>query len=90
MKKKHIIGVQANLWTEYIATTQQIEYMVLPRMAALAEVQWTLPEKKDYRNFTKRLPQLLAFYDREGLNYGKHVFNIDSKITSLIQKKKQL
>ena len=86
-EKKHIIGVQANLWTEYIATTQQIEYMVLPRMAALAEVQWTLPEKKDYRNFTKRLPQLLAFYDREGLNYGKHVFNIDSKITSDPEKK---
>lgn len=61
--------------------------MVLPRMAALAEVQWTLPEKKDYRNFTKRLPQLLAFYDREGLNYGKHVFNIDSKITSDPEKK---
>ena len=86
-EKKYIIGAQANLWTEYIATTQQIEYMVLPRMAALAEVQWTLPEKKDYRNFTKRLPQLLAFYDREGLNYGKHVFNIDSKITSDPEKK---
>lgn len=81
-EKKHIIGVQANLWTEYIPTTKQVEYMVLPRMAALAEVQWMLPEKKDYRDFTKRLPQLLAFYDRDGRNYGKHVYNIEPTITS--------
>ncbi|WP_455584789.1 glycoside hydrolase family 20 protein [Bacteroides sp.] len=86
-EKKHIIGAQANLWTEYIPTTEQVEYMVLPRMAALAEVQWTLPEKKDYRDFTHRLPRLLAFYDRDGLNYGKHVFNITSNITSDSEKK---
>ena len=61
--------------------------MVLPRMAALAEVQWTLPEKKDYSDFTKRLPRLLAFYDRDSLNYGKHVFDIKSNITSNPEKK---
>ena len=48
---KHILGTQANLWTEYIPTSEQVEYMVLPRMAALAEVQWTQQEKKDYTNF---------------------------------------
>lgn len=52
---KHILGAQANLWTEYIPSTQQVEYMILPRMAALAEVQWTQPEKKDYQQFTQRL-----------------------------------
>ena len=51
---KHILGTQANLWTEYIPTSEQVEYMVLPRMAALAEVQWTQLEKKDYTNFTTR------------------------------------
>lgn len=86
-EKKHIIGVQANLWTEYIPTTKQVEYMVLPRMAALAEVQWTLPEKKDYRDFTKRLPKLLTFYDRDGRNYGKHVFDIKPVMTSDTEKK---
>ena len=86
-EKKHIIGAQANLWCEYIPTTKQVEYMVLPRMAALAEVQWTLPEKKDYSDFTKRLPRLLAFYDRDSLNYGKHVFDIKSNITSDPDKK---
>lgn len=86
-EKKHIIGAQANLWSEYIPTTEQVEYMVLPRMAALAEVQWTLSEKKDYSDFTKRLPRLLAFYDRDNFNYGKHVFDIKSNITSDPEKK---
>jgi len=41
-ESKHILGAQANLWTEYISTFQHVEYMVLPRMAALCEVQWAL------------------------------------------------
>ena len=45
---KHIVGVQANLWTEYIPTYSQVEYMELPRMAALSEIQWTMPKKKEY------------------------------------------
>ena len=66
---KHILGAQANLWTEYIPTTEQVEYMVLPRMAALAEVQWTQPEKKDYTYFTTRLAGLISLYQRDKLNY---------------------
>lgn len=66
---KHILGTQANLWTEYIPTSEQVEYMVLPRMAALAEVQWTQLEKKDYTNFTTRLAGLISLYRRDGLNY---------------------
>ena len=65
---KHILGTQANLWTEYIPTSEQVEYMVLPRMAALAEVQWTQLEKKDYTNFTTRLAGLIGLYRRDGLN----------------------
>ena len=75
-EQKHILGAQANLWTEYIATTEHVEYMVLPRMAALSEVQWTLPDKKDYEDFTQRLPRLMAFYERDGLNYAKHILDI--------------
>ena len=66
---KHILGAQANLWTEYIPTSEQVEYMVLPRMAALAEVQWTQQEKKDYTNFTTRLAGLISLYRRDGHNY---------------------
>ena len=68
-QSKHILGTQANLWTEYIPTSEQVEYMVLPRMAALAEVQWTQLEKKDYTNFTTRLAGLIGLYRRDGLNY---------------------
>lgn len=73
--------MQANLWTEYIATTQQVEYMVLPRMAALAEIQWTMPEKKDFNNFAQRLPRLMEIYQGMGYNYGKHIYDIKSNFT---------
>ncbi len=79
-EKKHIIGVQANVWTEYIPTTKQVEYMILPRMAALAEVQWTMPEKKDYNRFTKAAARLIKMYEREGLNYATHINDIDGEV----------
>lgn len=55
-EQKHIIGVQANLWTEYIPTFSHAQYMVLPRWAALSEVQWTMSDKKNYADFLSRLP----------------------------------
>lgn len=85
--KPYIIGAQANVWTEYMPTTKQVEYMVLPRMSALSEVQWTLPEKKDYKNFTIRLPRLLDFYQRDNLNYAKHVFDIDETCSTDVKAK---
>ena len=54
-QKKHILGGQANLWTEYIATEDYAEYMVLPRMSALAEVVWTPKEERDIIDFKRRL-----------------------------------
>ena len=69
--KSHVIGVQANLWTEYIGSQDLIEYQVLPRMAALAEVQWVAPERKDYNNFLQRLPRLLSIYEQQGWHYCK-------------------
>lgn len=72
-QQKHILGAQANLWSEYIPTTQQVEYMVLPRMAALSEALWTQPQSKDYESFLQRLPWLVKLYQRDGFNYAKHV-----------------
>ncbi|MBR3088721.1 MAG: beta-N-acetylhexosaminidase [Prevotella sp.] len=69
--KKHIIGVQANLWTEYIYATEFVEFQVLPRMGALAEVQWVLPEQKDYDAFKTREQRLTRVYDMEGYKYCK-------------------
>lgn len=71
---KYIFGVQANLWTEYIKSSEYVEYMLLPRMSALSEVAWTSPEKKDWEDFEKRLNSLVQRFDAMGLNYAKHLF----------------
>lgn len=73
-EKKHVIGVQANLWTEYIPTEEQFEYMLFPRIAAVSEVQWMNPEAKDFEEFRARLYALKLHYDRMGINYAKHIF----------------
>ena len=78
---ERILGVQANLWTEYIPTYSQVEYMELPRMAALSEVQWST-QPKDYENFVSRLPQLFNRYDARGYNYSTHVYDIKGEAKS--------
>ena len=68
-KRHHILGAQANVWTEYITCEPQIQYQVLPRMAALCEVQWIQPKNKDYQDFRARLPRLTEIYKRYGWTY---------------------
>ena len=72
--KAHIIGVQANLWTEYIASPNYAEYMVLPRMAALSEVQWLQPSEKNYDAFVKRTDSLRHIYELYGYTYAHHLW----------------
>jgi hexosaminidase len=67
--EKHILGVQANLWTEYIATPEHLEYMLLPRMCALSEVQWCAADKKDYARFDASLDHAFEMFDAMGVNY---------------------
>jgi len=69
---KHILGAQANVWTEYMPTSKQVEYMILPRMAALAEVDWTSKEKKDWRSFQTKIQTHFDFYNQLGYNYCDH------------------
>lgn len=57
-----IWGVQANVWTEYIANYNHVQYMFLPRGAALSELQWSAPEHKDYEAFRKRLDHMVQLY----------------------------
>ena len=68
-ERSHILGVQANLWAEYISTPEHAFYMALPRMAALSEVQWLRPEHKDWNSFEERLQSFVKFYDRDGYRY---------------------
>ena len=79
---RHIIGVQANIWTEYMPTFKQMQYMALPRMAALSEVQWSQPALKDYTSFTNRLTEFTHLYDRLGYNYAKHLYNVAIHVDS--------
>ena len=72
-EKAHIIGVQANLWTEYIKDFKQVEYMILPRWGAVAEIQWT-GGAKDYPAFLKRLDKFVKLYQAKGYTYAKHAF----------------
>ena len=71
---KHILGVQANVWTEYIYSTQHVEYQILPRMAALAEVQWLQPDQKDFDAFKERVTRLKAIYDLNQWRVAQHLF----------------
>ena len=81
-EKKHIIGAQANVWTEYITNFKQVQYMALPRLAALCEVQWTNPELKNYKDFLIRFPRLVELYKLYNYNYAKHLFDITTDFTS--------
>jgi len=72
--RSHILGVQANLWSEYMTTESTVEYQALPRMSALAEVQWTEPARKDYDAFRRRLTRFTALYERYGYTYAKHLW----------------
>ncbi len=81
-EQKYILGAQANVWTEYINTSKQVEYMAMPRMAALAEVLWTPKEIKNETDFLKRLEKHFLLLDKLNVNYAKALYNIEFKISS--------
>jgi hexosaminidase len=69
-QQKYIIGVQANLWNEYIATPNKAEYMILPRLMALSEIAWTPLANKNFTDFMEvRIPQHLAVIEKSNYNY---------------------
>lgn len=78
-ESKHILGGQANLWTEYIPTPQHAEYMALPRMTALSEALWSPTDSRDFEGYLERLQPHLARFDREGTNYSKGSFKVALK-----------
>jgi hexosaminidase len=77
---KHILGAQGNVWTEYINTPQEVEYMAMPRMAALSEVVWGTSKPSDYANFQTRLIKHFDVLDRMSVNYSKSIFQITSNV----------
>ena len=86
-EKSHIIGVQANLWTEYISTEDHVFYMLLPRLAALAEVQWCNADRKDWDRFYNAADDFCEIYGTMGYNYAKHVLQVKSDMKIDAEKK---
>ena len=69
-----ILGVQGNLWTEYIPDFRQVKHMLLPRLAAIAETGWAY-DRKDFEDFSRRMRQFRKVYDRAGYNYATYFFD---------------
>lgn len=79
----HVLGGQANLWTEYVPTEAQAQYMTFPRLAALAESVWSQKEDKDWLDFSRRVSNLFKRYDVLGINYAKSVYQVSMDATVL-------
>ena len=75
MSEEHLLGVQANLWTELIPTGEHAEYMLYPRLFALAETAWTQANKKEYQGFRPRARKLLDVFRARGYN----TFDMDTE-----------
>jgi hexosaminidase len=73
---KHILGGQANLWTEHVPTPEHSDYMTFPRLAAMSEALWTSKEGRSWDSFVVRLERQLERYENGGVNYATSLFNV--------------
>lgn len=80
---QYILGVQANLWTEYILDFKQVQYMIFPRLMALSEVGWGNSDPKNYKNFENRVISHFKILDKMNVNYAKSIYNILGKVIPL-------
>ena len=80
---KHVLGAQGNIWTEYMPTTTQVEYMMFPRILAMSEVVWSGPISNleaDYTNFLSRVEPYLERLDVKQINYANHLYDIEGAV----------
>mgnify|MGYP005989972273 FL=1 len=77
---KYVLGAQGNVWTEYMKTSEHVEYMAFPRMVALSEVVWSEAKNKDYDNFKLRLENYFNRLDAKNVNYANHLSEVSGKI----------
>jgi hexosaminidase len=75
-EEKYVLGAQGCAWTEYMETPKDVEYMVFPRISALAEIVWSPKDARNWSNFTTRMPKQLKRYDQRKINYARVPFNI--------------
>ena len=77
----YVLGAQGNVWTEYMQTEKQVEYMAFPRAVALSEVLWSSPEHKNYSDFIHRLEHYQKQLDLLDVNYANHIYSVKGKLT---------
>jgi hexosaminidase len=73
------LGAQANLWTEFVPDLKHAEYMIFPRIAALAEAVWSRKEVRDWGDFSRRIQLFMKRYDQLGINYSKSGFDVSAQ-----------
>ena len=76
-KAKYILGAQANIWTEYIPTTEHLDYMTYPRLPAMAEVTWSNKENRDFESFRTRIQSHYLLLQRLNVNYCRPAFGLE-------------
>ena len=81
-QSKYILGVQANLWTEYILDFKQVQYMIFPRLFALSELGWGTSKPDNYKEFENRVVEHFKILDKMKINYAKSIYNISGKVIS--------
>lgn len=77
---KYVLGANGELWTEYIGNEGIAQYMLFPRLSALSEVLWSPKDKRDYKDFEKRLPGLFKRYDQWKVHYSKAYYDLKTSI----------
>jgi hexosaminidase len=82
----YIKGVQANVWSEFIHSAEKVEYMLLPRAAAMAEVAWTPARLKNWEGFKERMEDQYQRYDAMGIHYSKSAYNVWQTVTNAANK----
>ncbi|MGY5354090.1 glycoside hydrolase family 20 protein [Wenyingzhuangia sp. IMCC45467] len=85
---EHVLGGQANLWAEFITSNELSEYMLFPRLSALAETLWSPKEARDWSDFSARIPFLFKRFDYLNINYSKSAYLITAKSSVDINTKK--
>jgi hexosaminidase len=77
--RQHIWGAQGNVWTEYMPTPNHVEHMVMPRMAALAEVLWSKKEHQNFDDFKRRFRFFADWLEKNDINYAPYIFEQSAK-----------
>ena len=77
---KYILGAQANMWAEYMEYPSKVEYMLFPRITALSEVLWSPKEKRDWKDFERRLPVIFERLDKQKINYSKAYYDLKATV----------